>query len=149
MSICLEAWSSCHYLFFTLYVHIPNMGTSGLFLYFPSLFAFCEKCYYCYLNSGNMYFQAAAWSCSWDLHSSHYIYAGLQVWPSIVFLYLANPGSVCWSLTFFSPFLVEWLPFGVWYAPDCWACLFPEGADVQSCAYHSLTFTEFNSYFRC
>ena len=26
------------------------------------------------------YFQAAAWSCSWDLNNSHYVYVGLQVW---------------------------------------------------------------------
>lgn len=33
------------------------------------------------------FFQAAAWSCSWDLNSSHYVYTGLQVvqlLPSVV-----------------------------------------------------------------
>ncbi|KAL5540796.1 hypothetical protein UlMin_042409 [Ulmus minor] len=27
---------------------------------------------------------AAAWTCSWDLNSSHYMYAGLQVWPTLI-----------------------------------------------------------------
>lgn len=25
--------------------------------------------------------QAAAWSCSWDVNNSYYVYAGLQVLP--------------------------------------------------------------------
>uniref|UniRef100_A0A2N9IJN9 RING-type E3 ubiquitin transferase n=1 Tax=Fagus sylvatica TaxID=28930 RepID=A0A2N9IJN9_FAGSY len=32
-----------------------------------------------------MYFQAPAWSCSWDLNSSQYIYAGLQNGSLLVF----------------------------------------------------------------
>lgn len=38
-------------------------------------------------NVPNFFSQAAAWSCSWDLNSSHYVYTGLQVvqlLPSVV-----------------------------------------------------------------
>ncbi|KAK9985592.1 hypothetical protein SO802_030543 [Lithocarpus litseifolius] len=33
----------------------------------------------------NVYFQAAGWSCTWDLSSSHYINAGLQNGSLLVF----------------------------------------------------------------
>lgn len=83
------------------------------------------------LKKRNMYFQGAAWSCSWDLHSSHYIYAGLQVWPLIVFLYLANPGLIFYFLFSLScrmaPFwclicarlLGLFIPWGGWHAILC------------------------------
>ncbi|KAG4982632.1 hypothetical protein JHK87_027381 [Glycine soja] len=36
-------------------------------------------------------FQVPAWSCSWDLNNSHYIYAGLQV--NTLVLYLFDVGT--------------------------------------------------------
>ncbi|KAK9985579.1 hypothetical protein SO802_030530 [Lithocarpus litseifolius] len=42
----------------------------------------------------SIYFQAAAWSCSWDLNSSHYIYAGLQNGSLLVFNMHQTDGPV-------------------------------------------------------
>lgn len=39
-----------------------------------------------HLSSWHVCLQAAAWTCSWDLNDSNYIYAGLQVWCYIVFI---------------------------------------------------------------
>ena len=85
-----------------------------------------------------MYFQAAGWSCTWDLKSLHYINAGLQVWTcnagiqvwTLWVLYLANMG---WSFTFFSlscrmahfwclicaKLLGQLIPWMVWHAIQC------------------------------
>lgn len=54
----------------------------------------------------NNVFQMAAWSCSWDLNSSHYMYAGLQVLNCVLFSFTRQLNSVVFffvCLLFFPP----------------------------------------------
>ena len=46
----------------------------------------------------NNVFQTAAWSCSWDLNSSHYMYAGLQVLNCVLFSFMRQLNSVVFFL---------------------------------------------------
>lgn len=46
-----------------------------------------------FYNLARIVFQNSAWSCSWDLNNTHYIYAGLQVTTFFFLLYLLDVGT--------------------------------------------------------
>lgn len=49
-----------------------------------------------------LFFQAAAWSCSWDLNNAHHVYAGLQVCLLLFFPLFCQHTSVHRQITLLS-----------------------------------------------
>lgn len=55
----------------------------------------------------NYVFQTAAWSCSWDLNCSHYVYAGLQVLNSDLFSFMKQSNLMPFLFLSFFPCFVN------------------------------------------